>query len=259
MPYWQSALAVLLTFALALVACRVTGETDTTPVGAMGKIMQLTFGVVNPGNMNVNLMSAGITAGAAGSSADLLTDLKSGYLLGANPKKQFIAQFAGIFSGTVVTVLAFNILIPNAAALGTDQFPAPAAQAWKGVAEAMSSGLATMHPVKVWSIVIGGAVGIILPLLAMAFPKKVNYIPSAAGLGLAWTFHFFYGLLFFLGAVAGWMWQKKDKDNAKEFLFPVASGIIAGGSLMGVVLAFADNGPEMWAKITEQLRSVFGE
>jgi uncharacterized oligopeptide transporter (OPT) family protein len=73
MPVWQSVLAVLMTFALALVACRVTGETDTTPVGAMGKIMQMTFGVLHPGNMNVNLMSANITAGAAGSSADLLS------------------------------------------------------------------------------------------------------------------------------------------------------------------------------------------
>ena len=95
MPYWQSVIAVLLSFALALVACRVTGETDTTPVGAMGKITQLTFGALSPGNMNVNLMAANITAGAATSSADLLTDLKSGYLLGAHPRKQFIAQFSG--------------------------------------------------------------------------------------------------------------------------------------------------------------------
>ena len=85
MPYWQSVLAVMLSFALALVACRVTGETDTTPVGAMGKVTQLTFGALNPGNVNVNLMSANITASAASSSADLLTDLKSGYLLGAHP------------------------------------------------------------------------------------------------------------------------------------------------------------------------------
>jgi hypothetical protein len=37
MPYWQTAVAVLLSFALALVACRVTGETDTTPVGARAR------------------------------------------------------------------------------------------------------------------------------------------------------------------------------------------------------------------------------
>src|SRR5690606_28252101 len=96
-----------MSFLLALVACRVTGETDTTPVGAMGKVTQLTFGAINPTSANVNLMAANITAGAATSAADLLTDLKSGYLLGANPRKQFLAQFSGIFIGTIVTVLAF--------------------------------------------------------------------------------------------------------------------------------------------------------
>ena len=50
MPYWQSALAVVMSFALALVACRVTGETDTTPIGPMGKVTQLTFGALNPGD-----------------------------------------------------------------------------------------------------------------------------------------------------------------------------------------------------------------
>ena len=58
MPVWQSAIAVAMSFLLALVACRVTGETDTTPVGAMGKVTQLAFGALSPGNVNVNLMSA---------------------------------------------------------------------------------------------------------------------------------------------------------------------------------------------------------
>ena len=143
----------------------MTGETDTTPIGAMGKVTQLIFGILSPGNMNINLMSANITAGAATSSADLLTDLKSGYLLGANPRKQFIAQFAGIFMGTVVTVLCFGIMVPDASVLGSDRFPAPAAQTWRAVAMALSNGLESLGPVKIWSIVLGGLVGIILPLL----------------------------------------------------------------------------------------------
>jgi hypothetical protein len=49
MPVWQSVLAVAMSFFLALVACRVTGETDTTPTGAMGKVTQLIFGALNPG------------------------------------------------------------------------------------------------------------------------------------------------------------------------------------------------------------------
>ncbi|HWN54255.1 MAG TPA: OPT family oligopeptide transporter, partial [Methylomirabilota bacterium] len=249
MPYWQTAVAVLLSFALALVACRVTGETDTTPVGAMGKITQLVFGALSPGNVNVNLMSANITAAAAGSSADLLTDLKSGYLLGAHPRKQFIAQFAGIFVGTLVSVLSFRLLVPDAGALGSDQFPAPAAQTWRAVAIALSDGLAALGPVKIWSIAIGGLVGLILTLLPRIFPAREHLIPSPAGLGLAWTFHWYYGLLFFIGAALGWWVQKRHPKLSEEFTFPVASGWIAGESLMGVGLVMWENGPALARKL----------
>ena len=248
MPVWQSVLAVLMSFILALVACRVTGETDTTPIGAMGKVTQLTFGALSPGNMNVNLMAANITSGSAIAAADLLTDLKSGYLLGANPRQQFLAQFAGIFSGTLITVLAFQVMVPNASALGSDQFPAPAAQSWRAVAIALSKGLAALGPIKTWSIFIGGLIGIILPLLEKAFPRQKRWIPSAAAVGLSWTFHWYYSLLFFLGAAAGLVFEKKWPKPSAEFTFPVASGIIAGGSLMGVVLVFWENGPEILRK-----------
>jgi OPT family oligopeptide transporter len=251
MPYWETALAVLLSFALALVACRVTGETDTTPVGAMGKITQLTFGALSPGNVNVNLMSANVTAAAAASSADLLTDLKSGYLLGAHPRKQFLAQFAGIFVGTLVSVLAFRLLVPSAAVLGTDQFPAPAAQTWRAVALALSHGVADLGPIKIWSIVIGGAVGIVLTLLPRLWPARQHLIPSPAGIGLAWTFHWYYGVLFFAGAVLAWWIERRRPAWAAEYTFPVASGWIAGESLMGVALVMAEHGPAL-------LRTLFG-
>ena len=244
-PYWQTAVAVVLSFALALVACRVTGETDTTPVGAMGKITQLAFGVLSPGNTTVNLMSASVTAAAASSSADLLTDLKSGYLLGAHPRKQFVAQLAGILVGTVVSVLSFRLLVPDASVLGTDQFPAPAAQTWRAVAIALSGGIQALGPVKIWCIVVGGAVGVILTLLPRIFPRHQHLIPSPAGLGLAWTFHWYYGLLFFIGGLLGWWVEKQYPEWSEEFTFPIASGWIAGESLMGVTLVIGEHGPEL--------------
>ena len=245
MPFWETVIAVLLSFVLALVACRVTGETDTTPVGAMGKITQLTFGVLSPGNVNVNLMSANITAAAAASSADLLTDLKSGYLLGAHPRRQFIAQFAGIFVGTLVTVLSFRLLVPDAAVLGSDQFPAPAAQTWRAVASALSHGVGSLGAVKIWSIVVGALVGVALSLLPRLMPDRRHLIPSPAGVGLAWTFHWYYGVLFFVGGLLGWWIEKKYPRWAEELTFPVASGWIAGESLMGVGLVIWENGPDL--------------
>ena len=238
MPVWQSAVAVALSFLLALVACRVTGETDTTPVGAMGKVTQLTFGALSPGNVNVNLMSANITAGAATSAADLLTDLKSGYLLGANPRQQFLAQFSGIFVGTVVTVLSFAVLVPNAQVLGTDQFPAPSAQTWSAVAIALGHGLSSLESVKLWLIFAGGLFGVLLTLAPVLLPKYQAYLPSPAAFGLAWVFHWYYGLLFFLGALVALVAERRKPKLAEQFTLPVASGVVAGGSLMGVVLVF---------------------
>jgi len=249
MPVWQSVVAVGMSFFLALVACRVTGETDTTPTGAMGKVTQLVFGALNPGNMNVNLMSANITSAAAISSADLLTDLKSGYLLGANPRKQFIAQFCGIFIGTLATVLAFRVMVPTASVLGSDQFPAPAAQAWRAVAIALSRGFEALEPVKLWSIAIGGLVGALLTLLARWFPRHAKWMPSPAGIGLAWTFHWYYGFLFFVGALAAWLMERRSPEKAELYNYPVASGVIAGGSLMGVALIFWENGPVVWRQL----------
>jgi putative OPT family oligopeptide transporter len=249
MPVWESVIAVALSFLLALVACRVTGETDTTPIGALGKVTQLTFGALSPGNVNVNLMSANITAGAATSAADLLTDLKSGYLLGANPRQQFLAQFSGIFVGTVVTVLTFAVLVPNAQVLGTDQFPAPAAQTWSAVAIALGQGLSSLEPIKLWLIFAGAVVGVALTLAPVLLPKYQKYLPSAAAFGLAWVFHWYYGLLFFLGALVALLLERRKPKLAEEFTLPVASGVVAGGSLMGVVLVLWANGGSILSKL----------
>ena len=104
-------MAVAITFILSVVAARATGETDITPIGAMGKITQLTYGVVAPTNITTNLMTASITAGAASQSADLLTDLKAGYLIGTNPRRQTIAQFFGVLAGVLVCVPIYTIIV----------------------------------------------------------------------------------------------------------------------------------------------------
>jgi uncharacterized oligopeptide transporter (OPT) family protein len=66
-----------------------------------------------------------------------------------------------------------------------------------------------------------------------------------AGVGLAWTFHWYYGVLFFVGGLLGWWLEKKHSQLSQEFTFPVASGWIAGESLMGVAIVLWENGPEL--------------
>lgn len=235
--WWMGCLSVLMTFFLSIVACRATGETDVTPIGAMGKMSQLTFGVIAPNNITANLMTACVTAGAAASAADLLTDLKSGYLLGANPRKQFIAQFLGIFSGAAAIVPAFYLLVSSPDVLGSDRFPAPSAQVWKGVAELLSKGIGSLDMSARWALVIGGSVGIILPIMERILPTRVRrFVPSAMGLGLAFVIPFWNTLAMFTGAVTAQLIGTLAKGTGDRYIIPVASGIIAGESLMGVLV-----------------------
>ncbi len=231
--------AVAMSFIVSLVCCRATGETDTTPIGAMGKVTQLLYAVLPgaKGVASINLMAAGVTAAAGGSAADLLTDLKSGYLLGANPRKQFLAQFFGIFFGTLAVVPAWYLMVPDKAAL--DAFNPPATYMWKAVADLLTQGIHMLPHTAIWAIVIGALLGVLLPLLERWLPKARPFLPSAMGLGLAWVIPFQNSLSFAIGAVATWLWTRAHRPTAEKFNIPVASGLVAGESLVAAIIAIA--------------------
>jgi len=232
-------IAVALSFVVSLVCCRATGETDTTPIGAMGKLTQLLYAALPgaKGVASINLMAAGVTASAGGAAADLLTDLKSGYILGANPRKQFIAQFVGIFFGTVAIVPAWFAMVPNKQAL--EAFNPPATYMWKAVADLLTQGLQMLPATAVWAIVIGAIVGVALPVAGRLFPKVEGYLPSAMGLGLAWVMPFQNSLSFAIGAVIVTAWSKLNRKSSDLYYVPIASGLIAGESLVAAIIAIA--------------------
>ncbi|HXX86418.1 MAG TPA: OPT family oligopeptide transporter [Casimicrobiaceae bacterium] len=240
--WWAGVVAVAMSFVLAMVACRATGETDTTPVGPMGKVMQLLFALISPpsavglqASITHNLMSAGITANSAASSADLLTDLKSGYLLGANPRRQFLAQFIGVFFGTLVIVPAWYLMIPDQAAL--EKYPLPATQTWVAVARVLSGGLESLPMSARYAILFGALIGVLIPVLENLAPNARRWLPSAMGLGLGWVVFFSNALAFAVGATIVWIWRRIAPKNEEIYSVPVASGLIAGESLMKAILA----------------------
>jgi OPT family oligopeptide transporter len=245
MAWYYGLAAVAMSFVLALVACRATGETDTTPIGAMGKVMQLVFAVIHPGHVPSNLASAGVAANGASAAADLLTDLKTGYLLGANPRRQFIAQFVGIFFGTAAIVPAWYLMVPDKAAL--DKYPAPSTQQWAAVARLLTEGVHNLPLSAQWAILIGALVGVGLPVLESFMPRRVRpYMPSAMGLGLSWIMPFSNALAFGIGAVIAWIWTKLARSTS-SYMVPVASGLIAGEGLVKAFIAMSATVLGLWA------------
>jgi OPT family oligopeptide transporter len=235
--WWMGVIAVLSCFFLVIVAARATGETGQTPQGSISKITQFTFGAIDPTRTATNLMTANITAGATVHASDLLGDLKSGYLLGANPRQQFLAQVIGVLAGGLVVVPVFYLLIPDASLLGTARWPAPGAIVWKGVAELVTHGFGALDPTARLGFAIGAIVGIVLPLLEVALPKHRQYIPSATGIGVAFTIPAFACISMFIGALAALWFGRIRPKLAEEFTVPIASGLIVGESLMGVLIA----------------------
>ncbi len=234
---WMGAISIILSFFIAIVATRATGETDITPTGALGKVTQITFGALDPGNATTNLMTANVTGGAGLHSADLCGVLKTGYILGANPRKQFWSQFFGVVAGSLFVVPAYRLLIPTAEALGTDKWPAPGAQTWKGVAEMLAKGFSTLHPTAQWSLLVGGVLGILIVLLERWKPRWRKYIPSATGLGLGFTTPANNTISMCIGAFIALMIERRRASDYDQKVVPVGSGFIAGESLIGVLIA----------------------
>jgi OPT family oligopeptide transporter len=236
--WWMGILAVLVTFLLSMVAARATGETDITPIGAMGKITQLIYGAIAPSNITTNLMTASITSGAASHAADLLTDLKSGYLLGGNPRKQTISQLFGVVAGTLASVPAYMFVVQrHPERLGSEALPAPAAKVWAGVAELLAKGIDALPTGAKEAIVVGAILGILLTLLEEFAPKSWRpWIPSTTGLGIAGVIPAFNSIAMFGGALAAWIVTRRAPKLGETYVVPVSSGLIAGESLLGVAI-----------------------
>lgn len=237
-PWWAGLIAVPLAVVMGFVAARVTGETDVTPTKALGPVTQLLYGVITPGNLSGNIMSANVTGGIGLHAADLLTTLKTGWLLGAGPRVQFYAQLFGVLAGAAVVVPAYNILIPDTALLGTEAWPAPSCLVWAGVSKAFAGGVGALDSLARMGILVGLLLGAALALMEKFAPARLKpWVPSPSGLGIAMVIPGSNAVAMFLGALLVLILQKTRPKASRRYAVPVASGLIAGESLMGVAVA----------------------
>lgn len=238
--WWMALLSIPLAICLAVVAARVVGATGIAPIGAIGKLSQLSFGLVAPGQVAINLMSANTAGGAAGQATDLMNDFKVGQAIGATPYKQLIAQCLGILIGSVAGVLVYLVLIPDPQTLLlTEQWPAPAVATWKAVAQTLMQGLGALSPELRWAIMAGSAAGVLLGALDSLLPQWVaRWLPSTGALGLAFILPASISMMMGLGAVVTWLVGCRWPSVTERFAITAAAGLIAGESITGVAASF---------------------
>jgi uncharacterized oligopeptide transporter (OPT) family protein len=110
---------------------------------------------------------------------------------------------------------------------------------WKAVADLLTQGVQMLPRTAIWAIAIGAMVGVALQLAEKFFPKAKPYLPSAMGLGLSWIMVFQNSLSFAIGAVIVGLWNKASRKNSDMYAIPVASGFIAGESIIAALIAIS--------------------
>jgi putative OPT family oligopeptide transporter len=255
---WHGIIAVVLVFFFCLIAINSTGLTSITPIGAMGKLTQLTFAGIAPRNKGTNLMTAGITGEVASHSANLLMDIKPGYMLGAKPRQQAIGHVLGVIAGSLLSVPIFYLVFlglkpaqtfsttaPEVSEVKFGEYPMPAAITWKAVADVLTEGLHSIPMSARIAALAGLILGLGLEWLRIGTRNRFPLSPVALGLGFLIPFG--TCLSMFLGAFIFWLLEKRyssPQSKVNQVIVqnqePICAGLIAGGALMGIAVAVTE-------------------
>jgi uncharacterized oligopeptide transporter (OPT) family protein len=172
-------------------------------------------------------------------AADLMTDLKTGHMVGASPRQQLVAQLLGVIVGAVLVMPAFRLLVPDATALGGAQYPAPGAQVWASIGATLAHGASALSPIARAALCTGAVIGASLTLLSEWLPARARrWAPSPTGLGIALLIPAGNSFSLFLGSAAAALVRRGGGRRA-AWVPPVAAGLIVGESVIGVITALA--------------------
>jgi len=228
--------ALILSVILASVASRAAGQTDIVPLGKIGRITQLLFGVLAPGSAVINTVAGSVVAGDAAQTASVLYALQAGRKLAASPRQQIRAQLGGVLLGALVSVPIY-VLFVKTYGLGSLELPVPSAVEWKAVAETVSRGMSGPPPLAARAASFGFAAGVALTMLSRTRWSK--FFPVSAAAGLAFIVPAHYSATIFLGAalLAIAKFRNSRRVDVDTYRSAVGGGAIAGESLMGVLIA----------------------
>lgn len=226
-------LIVVFGFFFSAVSSRMVGlvGSSNNPVSGMAiaTLLFATLCLKLTGSTGAAGMTGAIAIGSvicivAAMAGDTSQDLKTGYILGATPKKQQIGELIGsvISAFTIGGVL---ILLDQAWGFGTPELSAPQATLMRMIIEGVMDGNLP------WGLVfIGVFIAIVIEILG------ISVLPVAIGLYLPLEL----SSTIMIGGVIRWYMDKKAKGNNDSEAGPgvlFCSGLIAGEGLVGIILA----------------------
>jgi putative OPT family oligopeptide transporter len=215
----------------ALIVAQATGMTDISPMSGMALISVTLMMVLLNGNIAASMVVGVAVCVAIGQGADMMQDLKTGFMIGARPIKQQVVQFAVTWLGALVALGAVYALWQSGEG-GQGGFgpgtslPAPQGGALMGIIDAVKSGNVPVDKYLMGALV-GGCLGA-APMSGLGvLVGLAMYLPFSITLG--------YGI----GCLSQMAIQRvKGLEFCEHKLVPLCAGLIVGEALTGMGHAF---------------------
>ncbi len=231
---WRAILMALLgtlwIWIAGVILSECIGRTNWSPLSGMTLIGVTILLFIASGLSDRSTVVASIFVGAAmcvamSQAPDLMMDLKTGYLVGAIPRKQQIAQFMGTWLGPIL-VMALIVVLHKAYGMGSDQLPAPQGTALASVIQGILGG-----DVPMGKYLSGAGLG------ALLSASGIGGVGVMVGLGFYLPFNII--LTYTLGTLLRIATDRFiGRGFADDVGIPVAAGLIVGEALIGVGFAF---------------------
>ncbi|KAK4047383.1 OPT super [Microbotryomycetes sp. JL201] len=240
--WWATVIALVLASIFSILGVRALGETDLNPVSAIGKISQLLFAVVQPGNIVANLIAGGISEAGAQQAGDLMQDLKTGHLHGASPKAQFHGQLIGSLASVFVSSCIF-VLYRRAYELPSTSFPVPTAAVWLNLARLVNNG--TLPPRTKEAMLVFGFGFVVLASLKVIGSTSsrhslrwTRFIPSGIAFAIGFINTPSFSLARLIGGLVSYFVMARSRNNhthtsASSHLENIPLIIVASGFVLG--------------------------
>lgn len=246
-PMGLALLSLPLIFVLTVICTNSMALTSWTPTGALSKITQFSIGAVDRSNPASNLLPASMTGEIAANAANLLSDIKPGYMLGGKPRHQAMGHVIGLVAGVSACVPLYFLLFLRPDANGTrttasivsEQFAFPAALQWKGVAEIIGKGFGGLPESALITMAVAVVAAVAIELARVATRGRFGLSAVSVGLGVVLPPESTFAM--FVGALIFWLMGLRHKAPGTrkheiwvEGAEPICAGLISGSALMGI-------------------------